>query len=330
MFSSTSPNRQFPIPSWIPALQQTSIPFNLEPPSYDKITNVIRRMKASGICFKRCPYLRSVITRLICSIWKSGNIPRKWKKACTILVHKKGDKDDPANFRPITLESVPLKVFTSCLRDSIFSFLSQNHLIEQKIQKGFTHGVSGVLEHTSMMAYLINKARVKQRSAIITLLDLKNAFGEVHHNLIKSVLAYHHVPEAIQSLVTSLYTDFHSYIISDGFSTPAIPFKHGVLQGDCLSPLLFNMCFNTFIQFVKQGKYNQLGFSPHDETDHLFHRAVTTIFILGGRALTTIFIFGGGLEVTIGGGLTMVEAEELRKFYDFQTSKHAITGHTLG
>ena len=26
----------------------------------------------------------------------------------------------------------------------------------------------------------------------------------------------------------------------------------------------------------------------------------------------------------------MVEAEELRKFYDFQTSKHAITGHTLG
>ena len=39
-------------------------------------------------------------------------------------------------------------LFTSCLRDSIFSFLSQNHLIEQKIQKAFTHGVSGVLEHT--------------------------------------------------------------------------------------------------------------------------------------------------------------------------------------
>ena len=58
-------------------------------------------------------------------------------------------------------------------------------------------------------------------------------------------------------------------------------------------------------------------------------RAVTTIFILGGRAVTTIFILGG-LEVNIGGGLTMVEAEELRKFYDFQTSKHAITGHTLG
>ena len=261
VFSSASPNQQFPIPSWIPALQQTSIPFNLEPPSYDKITNVIWRMKASGspcwldrisiICFKRCPYLRSVITRLICSIWKSGNIPYKWEKACT-LVHKKGDKDDPVNFRPITLASVPLKIFTLCLFDSIFSFLSQNHLIEQKIQKGFTHGISGDLEHTSIMVYLINKPRVKQWSALITLLDLKNAFREFHHNLTTSVLAYHHVPAAIQSLVTSLYTDLHSYVISDGFSTPAIPFKRGVLQRDCLSPILFNMCFNTFIQFVKQ------------------------------------------------------------------------------
>ena len=257
MFSSASPSRQFPVPSWIPTLPQASIPFNLEPPSYDKVTNIIRRMKASRspcpldqisiICFKRCPYLRTVITRLICAVWKSGNIPHEWKKACTILVHKKGDSDNPANFRPITLESVPLKIFTSCLRDSIFSFLSQNHLIEQKIQKGFTHGVSGVLEHTSMMAYLINKARLKQRSAIITLLDLKNAFGEIHHNLIKSALDYHHVPEMIQHLVTNLYIDFHSYIISDHFSTPAIPFKRGVLQGDCLSPLLFNLCFNTFI-----------------------------------------------------------------------------------
>ena len=78
LFSSASPSRQFPIPCWIPTLPQASIPFNLEPPSYNKVTNIIRRMKASGspcpldqisiFCFKRCPYLRTVITRLICAV----------------------------------------------------------------------------------------------------------------------------------------------------------------------------------------------------------------------------------------------------------------------
>ena len=44
-----------------------------------------------------------------------------------------------------------------------------------------------------------------------------------------------------------------------------------MVQGDSLSPLIFNLCFNTFIQFIKQEKYNQFGFSPHYENDCLFH-----------------------------------------------------------
>ena len=59
-------------------------------------------------------------------------------KACTILIHKKGETANSANFRPITLESVPIKVLTSCLRNRTFQFLAENNYIEQNIQKGFT------------------------------------------------------------------------------------------------------------------------------------------------------------------------------------------------
>ena len=121
-----------------------------------------------------------------------------------------------------------------------------------------------------MVASIIDKARIKQRSVVITLLDLNNAFGEVHHNLIKAVLNHHHVPPTIQALVSNLYDNFQTSIITDNFISPAIPVGRGVLQGDCLSPLLFNMCFNTFIQFIKQEKYKQLGSSTHDATDRLF------------------------------------------------------------
>ena len=62
----------------------------------------------------------------------------------------------------------------------MYSFLTVNNFIEHNIKKRFTPNMSGTLEHTAQLANIINKARIKQRSLVITLLDLKNAFGEVH------------------------------------------------------------------------------------------------------------------------------------------------------
>jgi hypothetical protein len=94
------------------------------------------------------------------------------------------------------------------------------------------------------MTNIINQAKIKQRSVFITLLDLKNAFGEVHHNLIQSVLDYHHIPKDVSEIIKSLYTDFNTTFITLEFSTPFITGGRGVLQRDCLSPLIFNMCIN--------------------------------------------------------------------------------------
>ncbi len=147
------PNKLFNIPNWIPTLSNPMIQFDLEPPTYQQVTNIVRKMKASGspcpldqisiICFKRCPFLRSYLTDLIHAVWSSGSIRSEWKKACSILIHKKGDNSLPSNFRPITLESIPLKVFTSCLRNALYTFLTANNYIEHRIQKGFTPNISG-------------------------------------------------------------------------------------------------------------------------------------------------------------------------------------------
>ena len=76
--------------------------------------------------------------------------------------------------------------------------------MEQRIQKGFTPKISCTLEHTAQMSNIVNKARTKQRSMVITLLDLKNVFGEVHHNLIQEVLRYHYIPEQVKTIIKSL------------------------------------------------------------------------------------------------------------------------------
>ena len=45
-----------------------------------------------------------------------------------------------------------------------------------------------------------------------------------------------------------------------GYTTCPIKLERGMLQGDCLSSLLFNLCFNTLIQTIKQRKVNCLGY----------------------------------------------------------------------
>ena len=126
----------------------------------------------------------------------------------------------------------------------MFNFLAANNYIEHEIQTGFTPGLPGTFEHTAQMAHIINKARTKQHSLLITLLDLKNAFGGVHHNLIQTALYYHHIPDPMKSLVKSLYTDFKTSILTNEFRTPFISVGCGVRQDNCLSFFDFNMSNN--------------------------------------------------------------------------------------
>ena len=96
--------------------------------------------------------------------------------------------------------------------------------------------MSGVIENTELWTYIINHAKKKQPQAIITLLDLQNAFGEVDHRLLLKVLDYHHVLVKLKSLIKNYY---HNYAISIGtgnYSTEPMLVRKGVLQGDCLSP----------------------------------------------------------------------------------------------
>ena len=78
---------------------------------------------------------------------------------------------------------------------------------------------------------MINHARKKQRSLVIALLDLKNAFDKVDHELITYVLKLYQVPGHIIQLIQSLYTDCHISIATDVYLALLITVEKGVLQG---------------------------------------------------------------------------------------------------
>ena len=139
------------------------------------------------IILKKCPILRTLLHAIIVECWSKKCIPQCWKKSATRLIYKKGDTSDPSNFRPITLQPVLYKILAAIMRKRMFEYLSQNKLIDQKHQKGFWPSVDGVGEHTETLTHVIREAKRRQNSLVVTLLDLKNAFGEVQHELIEQL-----------------------------------------------------------------------------------------------------------------------------------------------
>ena len=205
--------------------------------------------------------MRTVMHKIISYCWSNKIFPKTWKNAFTILIHKKGSNNNPSNFRPITLQPVLAKIYSSLIRNRIYQFLYSNNYIESKIQKGFWKGLSGTIEHTELLSYVINHARNKQRESVVTLLDLKNAFGEVDHELLKKDVEFHHIPEEIKTLVKNYYENYHISVGTESFITNPIPIKKGVLQGDCLSPILFNKVINTLIRSVDEERIRCIGYS---------------------------------------------------------------------
>jgi len=186
---------------------------------------------------------------LIKACWEQRYFPLAWKKATVTLIHKKGDVCEPQNFRPIALQPVLGKIFTSCIRNKLWSFLVKNGAIDMKMQKGFWPGVNGVTEHIELLQYLLQFQKKKKRDIFLILLDLKNAFGEVHHSLIRFALRQHHVPDETTDLILSQYNVFFLNITSKGSNLKShhIHIQRGVLQGETLSHLLFNLVFDSLM-----------------------------------------------------------------------------------
>ena len=59
----------------------------------------------------------------------TSSVPSDWKKACVVPIFKKGKKDLPQNYRPVSLTCIVCKIMEKIIRDNLMKFLTQNDLL---------------------------------------------------------------------------------------------------------------------------------------------------------------------------------------------------------
>ncbi|PKU32031.1 rna-directed dna polymerase from mobile element jockey- hypothetical protein [Limosa lapponica baueri] len=114
--------------------------------------------------------------------WRTGEVPKDWRKANVKPVFKKGNKEDPGNYQPVSLISILGKVMEQLILDFISKHVEEKIFIRSG-QHGFTKGKSCL---NKMIAYYdIMSGWVDEGRAVdIAYLYFSKAFDTVSHNIL--------------------------------------------------------------------------------------------------------------------------------------------------
>ena len=196
---------------------------------------------------KKCPSLLATLTELYNSCWVSATVPTSWKQGIVQLIAALSKPEEPGNLRPIALTSCVGKVFTSILKNRWLEYMLANYFLNTNIQKAFVRNIPGC---TDKLLGAIQESHQKHKSITICWLDLANAYGSVHHDLIDFTLQHYHDPSCFRDMVASLYSNLSADVTAQSWSTNPIPLQIGVYQGDPLSVIIFNTVMATLADSI--------------------------------------------------------------------------------
>jgi len=181
-----------------------------------------------------------VITRLATLSFREGSFPSIYKIASVspLIKKKDADRDNPANYRPISNLHTISKILERIFLSRIIHHIEQSPGFN-KFQSAYRRGYSTETALLRLLNDVYGAADKKSRSLLV-LLDLSAAFDTIDLNTL-----VHRVERTFGITGTALqwlqsYVNKRSQFVSvGGAKSRIITNEFGIPQGSCLGPCLF-------------------------------------------------------------------------------------------
>ena len=236
------PNHLFPMPStylseaYITEAEVYEILANLDP------TKAMGCDKIHPIVLKHCSdFLASPLALLFNLSLSTGCIPTEWKIHRIRPIHKGGDQQNVANYRPISLLSITSKVLEKAIFNKVITFVRAKL---SRAQFGFLRGRSCLSQLLTSLTRIFNDLDRGAVAVDAIFLDLRKAFDSVPHTELLLKLWRIGITGKLWSWFREYLSQRQHYVHIDNTSSPLLPVKSGVPQGSILGPLLFLIYIN--------------------------------------------------------------------------------------
>ena len=225
----------------------TTNTFSFQPVSCNEVKRIILTMpsnKSPGfdkvsmkVIRDSLPVILGPLTNIINCSFITSTFPDEWKIAEVIPLLKDGDKDQPANNRPLSLLVGASKICEKIALNQFISFLENNNKLTP-YQSGNRQYHSTETLNISVNDMILEAMDKKMISALV-LLDLSKAFDSINHQLLLQKLNHVRASHSAVSWFRSYLNGRTQSVRIGSTISSRLPITHGVPQGAIFSPILF-------------------------------------------------------------------------------------------
>ena len=197
------------------------------------------------------PIAESLCTLFNMSL-RLSKFPKQWKKANIVPIHKKDEKNELKNYRPVSLLSVVGKIMERIVFKYVYNFYKDNFVISVN-QSGFLPGRSTVTQLLEVH-HEFCKAVDGGKEIRVIFLDISKAFDRVWHTGLLYKLKKSGIHGGLLDWFKNYLTDRLQRVVINGQLSEWLKILAGVPQGSVLGPLLFLIYIDDIIHTVENCK----------------------------------------------------------------------------